>query len=284
MNLEKAIENFREKVELPRGEIDILRVGKELELAEKYSVNPGLVQRKALSLEILPARYLRNFGTVGLDGQKKLLSARVGIAGAGGLGGWLIELLARMGIGELFVVDDDVFEDNNLNRQLFSLERNLGRNKVDAAGERVKAVNSGVAFSGKKERLRENNGVQLFEGCNVVCDGLDNLPTRVLLQETARRLKIPMVHGAIGGYCGQVMTILPGDRGLESFYPLSSQEIPEKLSEEELGNPAATPAMIASWQVQEVVKIILGEGELLRNRMIFFDARLGMVETFQLSS
>jgi len=282
MKLEELIKDCSETVKMPKEEIKVLGIKNELELAEKFNVSVRVIQKKALEQGVLPARYLRNYGTAGFLGQKKLLKARVGIVGAGGLGGWLIEILARMGVGELVVLDKDVFEDNNLNRQVFSLEKNLGRSKVDAARERVKTINSAVIFSGIKGELTDSNGVDYFSGCNVLCDALDNLPGRLFLETTARRLGIPLVHGAIGGYCGQVMTIFPGDRGFESIYPTGTPDIPEKFSEVELGNPSATPAMIAAWQAQEVVKIILGEGELLRNRFLFFDARLGRVEMVKL--
>lgn len=281
MKLEEVLKKNSEKVKIAGKEIGILAVNKELELAEQFNVGPRAIQIKSLEMDILPARYLRNYGTVGINGQLKLLRAKVGIVGAGGLGGFLIELLTRMGVGELVVLDKDIFEDNNLNRQIFSREKNLGRSKVGAAAERVKTINSGVVFSGKKVELREKNGIDFFAGCEVVCDALDNLSSRLLLQDISRKLKIPMVHGAIGGYCGQVMTIFPIDRGLEEIYPINQEKIPDKFIEEELGNPSATPGMVASWQAQEVVKIILGEGELIRNRMLFFDARLGRVEMVQ---
>jgi len=281
MKLEDVIQKNSEKVKIARKEIKSLSVKKELELAEQFNVGSRAIQIKSLELGILPSRYLRNYGTVGISGQQKLLKAKVGIAGAGGLGGFLIEILARMGVGELVVLDKDIFEDNNLNRQIFSREKNLGRSKVGAAEERVKTINSGVIFFGKKVEMGEKNGIDFFAGCEVVCDALDNLSSRLLLQNISRKLKIPMVHGAIGGYCGQVMTIFPGDRGLEDIYPTNQENIPEKFSEEEMGNPSATPAMVAAWQAQEVVKIILGEGDLLRNRMLFFDARLGRVEMIQ---
>lgn len=282
MKITEAIEAAQKIERVSDQEIAILPVRSELEISQRFQVGVRSVQEKALELEIMPARYLRNYGTAGLEGQKKLLKARVGIIGVGGLGGWQVELLARMGVGELVVIDYDVFSDNNLNRQLFSREANLGRSKVDAARERVQAINGGVAFWGAKEALTRDNAVQLLAGCQVICDGLDNLSSRLLLQETASRLKIPLIHGAIGGYYGQVLTIFPGDPGLENLYPINQDQIKEQWSEQEMGNPAATPAMVASWQVQETIKIILGQGEPLRNRLLFFDARQGLIETINL--
>jgi molybdopterin/thiamine biosynthesis adenylyltransferase len=109
-----------------------------------------------------------------------------------------------------------------------------------------------------------------------VVDALDTLPTRLVLQKVAQSLGIPVVHGAIGGYVGQVMTVFPEDEGLYAIY--GRGDVPERGIEAQLGNPAATPMMVAAWQIQEVIKILLDAGELLRNRMLFMDAESGVAE------
>lgn len=244
----------------------------------------GLKQREAeiklLQEGIVPERYLRNMGTLGLKGQISLLESQVAVIGAGGLGGTIIEMLARLGVGKLICVDGDVFAEHNLNRQILSQENNLGQSKVKVAEERVKGINKAVEFQGYPIMLTAENAETLLKGCQVVVDALDNLPDRFLLEEKAKKLGIPLVHGAIAGFTGQVATVFPEDEGLKLIYKKEGK----KGIEEELGNPAATPGLAASWEVQEVVKIITVKGTLLRNKLLYFDAEMGIVEIFSLAN
>lgn len=233
------------------------------------------VEIAALRRHILPERYRRNLGTVGWEGQIALLEATVAVVGAGGLGGWVIEGLARMGVGRLIVIDGDCFEENNLNRQLGCTEATLGQPKAQVLAERVLAVNAATDVIALVAWLSEENGAGLLRGANVIVDALDKLPTRLMLQRLAATLGVPMVHGAIGGYIGQVMTILPGDRGLLALY--GEGPLPERGVETQWGNPAGTPMMISAWEIQEVVKLITAQGGILRGRMLIMDASLGEV-------
>jgi len=131
------------------------------------------------------------------------------------------------------------------------------------------------------EATRENLP-GLLDGAEVVVDALDRLPSRLMLQEAAQEMGIPMVHGAIAGYLGQVMTVFPGDGGLRALYGGGS--VPQQGIEVQLGCPAATPMMVAAWQVQEVIKILLGRGQLLRHKMLFMDAEAGAVEILEIGS
>lgn len=246
-----------------------LPVDLTVELARRYGVPEREVELTALSRDVVPDRYQRNLGTVGRDGQVKLLRSKVAIFGAGGLGGYIVEGLARMGVGRLLVVDGDVFEAHNLNRQLLSTERDLGRSKVDCASERVAGINSAVSVAAVRTSAGRGNLPGLLEDIDVAVDALDNLSARFDLQEAAQAWGIPMVHGAIAGYLVQVMTIFPCDRGLKSIY--GEGDLPEKGIESWLGNPAGTPMLCAACQVQEVVKLITGQGEPLRNRMLMVD-------------
>ncbi|UMZ72580.1 HesA/MoeB/ThiF family protein [Natranaerofaba carboxydovora] len=261
--------------------INLLSVTDEANISKKMNVSHKDIQKKALESKIFPTRYLRNYGTVGFDGQLTLLNSTVGVVGAGGLGGYIVEFLARMGIGNLVVIDDDTFEDNNLNRQLLSTEENLAEYKTSAVSPRVDMLNKGVDVKTITNRLTEDNGEELLGECDVIVDALDNLPSRYALEETAKSMGVPMVHGAIGGFIGQVMTIFPDDTGLSAIYP-KKEDAPDKLIEVSLGNPTATPPMIASWQVQECVKILTGLGEPLRNCLLYFDALEGQVETIKI--
>jgi molybdopterin/thiamine biosynthesis adenylyltransferase len=248
------------------------------QLAKRLGLTIREVEQAAIQARVLPRRYERSLGTVGWEGQARLLAATVAIVGAGGLGGWVIEGLARMGVGHLVVVDGDTFEESNLNRQALCSEAWLGRSKTEAARARVAEINAAVEVTAHPVCADEDNLPELLRGADVVVDALDRLPLRLTLQRVAQRLGIPMVHGAIGGYVGQVMTILPEDAGLRALYP--GDHVPEQGLEMELGNPAATPMMAAAWQVQEVIKLLVGKGELLRDRLLLMDAEQGDVTIF----
>jgi molybdopterin/thiamine biosynthesis adenylyltransferase len=176
------------------------------------------VEIAALELGVLPQRYLRNFGTLGIEGQVALARSHVAVVGLGGLGGYLVEGLARMGVGTLTLVDGDTFFDHNLNRQLLSSEAVLGVSKARVAAERVRQINAAIEVSAHPVYADRENLDGLLAGVDVVMDALDRLPIRMILQDAAAQLNIPMVHGAIAGTMGQVMTILPGDPGLKALY------------------------------------------------------------------
>ncbi len=259
--------------------VPVLGVEATRTIAEKWGMKLKDVEIAALEAGIMPRRYLRNLGTVGLDGQKKLLKSKVAVVGLGGLGGYVCLALARMGVGTLVLVDGDVFVDHNLNRQVLSEVSLLGKPKARAAGEAVARINPAVEVIVREEFARAENLDVILQGCEVVVDGLDNLPARFELEEAARRAGIPLVHGAIAGFLGQVTTIFPEDPGLKTLYGGASVE---KGAEAELGTPAATPMMVAAFQVQEVIKILLGKGRLLRQRLLMVDAESWTVEIVEL--
>lgn len=241
-------------------------------LAACYACQIREVERQALLNEIVPERYRRNLGTIGLAGQSKLLDSCVAVIGAGGLGGYVIEGLARMGLGKIIVIDGDRYAENNLNRQLGCTEAVLGQFKGQVMSRRVAEVNSAVEVVVHTDWLDAENAASLVQGASVLVDALDNLPTRLLLQRIAARLNVPLVHGAIAGYTGQVLTIMPGDIGLVGLY--GDTPGADKGVEVLLGNPAATPMLIAAWQVSEAVKLVVG-GPLLCQRMLVFDTEFG---------
>jgi len=241
-------------------------------IAEECRCTVGDVERAALAARILPERYRRNLGTIGWEGQERLLRSAVAVVGAGGIGGWIIEGLARMGVGYLTIIDCDRFEENNLNRQLGCTERTLGLPKAEVLAERVAQVNAAVAPTPRVVRLDAGNAAELLAGAEVVVDALDTLPARMDLQRAAKALGIPMVHGAIAGYTGQVTTVLPGDAGLTALY---GEAVPERGIETTLGNPAATPMMVAAWQIHEVIKLLVGAKHILHARLLVMDAEYG---------
>ena len=250
------------------------------QLAGETGLSVRDLEIRALNARILPARYERSMGTVGWEGQTKLLESTVAIVGSGGLGGWIIEGLARMGIGHLILIDGDAFAENNLNRQALCTETNLGQPKTEAARQRVAGVNSAIDVTTYPVMADGDSMKRMLAGAHVAVDALDTLPMRLVLQRVARELGMPLVHGAIGGYIGQVMTVFPGDEGLHAIY--GRGDVPERGIEVQLGNPAATPMMVAAWQIQEVIKILLGKGKPLRNRVLVMDAEFGTAEILEL--
>ena len=250
------------------------------EAAVRYHLSQSEVESIAVEARLLPWRHSRSLGTVGWDGLARLLRSTVVVVGLGGLGGYVVEGLARMAVGHLILIDGDVFAEHNLNRQLLSTEGDLGRSKADVARERVMAVNSTVRVTTYDEFATAETLPQRLGQADVLVDCTDRLPIRFVMQKVACAANLPMVHGAIAGYIGQVMTILPGDEGLRALY--GDRDIPDRGIEVELGNPAATPMMVAAWQVQETIKLLLGQGTLLRNRMLFMDAESGTVEILRL--
>ena len=251
------------------------------EIAYKFQTKSREVDILALQNNIIPKRYKRNLGVVSPSEQVKLLQSKVAIIGAGGLGGTVLEFLTRMGIGELIIADKDTIGDSNLNRQILSKETNLGQSKTEVAVKRVKEINSSIDITGHSVFIDSDNVKKIIKGADVVADALDNLPVRFMLQKACRELNIPLVHGAIAGFNGQLTTIFPQDKGLELIYG-TDRDLPEHGSEAELGAPTMIPALIASLEAQEVLKILLKRGKLFRNRLLYLDIEDGTMEIFKL--
>ena len=158
---------------------------------------------------MMEKRYLRNMKALSEEDMKKLYNSKVCVVGCGGLGGYIIEMLARIGVGHITAIDGDVFDETNLNRQLLSNTENIGFNKAEEAKKRMKLVNPHVTINAIITMLDESNAVDLLKGHDVVVDALDNIKSRKLIQKYSSKLNIPMVHGAIAGFYGQVTTIYP---------------------------------------------------------------------------
>jgi len=187
------------------------------------------------------------------------------------LGGLIIELLARFGVGRLILIDGDSFTEDNLNRQLLCREADIGRKKVERAAERVKAVNSAVEVVPRPVFLTGKNADELLSGAEVVIDALDRIAVRILLEKAAGRLGLPLVHGAVGGFMGQVATVFPGEETLSTaLYPGRSGESARGI-EAVLGTPTVTPAAVAALEAMEAVKILLGRETPLTNELLYLD-------------
>jgi len=235
---------------------------------------------EALRLGILPYRYLRNRDSISIGEQLKLAESQVSVIGAGGLGGEVILLLARVGIGSLIVVDSDAFDETNLNRQALSSTLSLGRSKAEEAAVMVHSINLGIEVTPHQVRIDSTNAEKMLAGSDVVVDALDNVPDRLMLEREAKRLGIPLVHGALAGFGGQLMTIFPDDIGLKLLYREVMKRVDPESPEAILGVPTVTPALIGSLEVMEVLKIILKRGTVFRNTMVYVDLESGEVNRF----
>ena len=237
-----------------QAEGDLLPWAAQQRSAEKFGLTLSQVEEAALKEGLLPARYQRNRRTLSTEQQLRLFQSRAAVIGCGGLGGYVVEELARLGVGELVVVDPDVFEEHNLNRQLLSSMRNLGTPKVGAAKQRVMDINPAVAVISHEKAFNARNGAEILQGCRVAVDALDNISARLQLARVCSELSIPMVPGAISGWYGQTAVQLPGGDMLQKIYGGAPGD---KGIETEMGNPSFTPAVVASLQVAQVCKLLL---------------------------
>lgn len=239
------------------------------------------VEIAALNLEVWPRRYLRNAGSLGTAGQKKLLQSRALLIGTGGLGGTIAQLLARMGLGCLVIADGDVFSEENLNRQAFSSEQNVGLSKVQVVQSEILKINAATEVETFGGYIKDEDLASLLTGADVAIDALDNMPSRFMLEKGCKEAGVPLVHGAVAGFSGQVMVIYPEDIGFTAIYG-GGKTLPEKGIEVELGNLAGIVSAVASLQVQEAIKIITGLGRPLRSRLLFLDSLSGSAEIISL--
>jgi len=202
---------------------------------------------------------------IGEEGQKKLKRSRVVIAGGGGLGSPIALYLVAAGIGTIRVIDHDRVALSNLNRQILHGEEDVGNRKVDSASSKLKKLNSAVTIEAVAETITESNVSGLVQGCDVIVDAMDNMPTRYLLNRCAVERKTPFFHGAVYGFEGRAMTILPGETAcLRCLYrgPVPQEKFPVV---------GVTPAVIGSIQATEVIKYLAGAGNLLTNRLLLYD-------------
>lgn len=214
-------------------------------------------------------RYNRNIliEKISEEGQQKLLSSRVLVAGAGGLGSTVIANLASVGIGHIGIVDNDVLELSNLNRQYIHKFANIGRPKVDSARQWVREFNPDIEIETYQKRLDENNYKEIVEDYDIIIDAFDSYKSKFLLNKIAVATGKTLVHGGVTEFFGQVTTIVPHKSACLACilpdYDVNAYVIKGVLS------PAVTT--IASLQSLEAVKVLLGIGDTLENRLISFN-------------
>ncbi len=202
----------------------------------------------------------------GEAGQEKLKKAKVFLAGAGGLGSPAAIYLAAAGIGTLRIADHDKVELSNLNRQVLHWEEDIGKRKADSAAVKLRKFNKGIKIETISETITGTNISRLIGDSDLIVDAMDNLPTRYLLNRAAQQKGIPFFHGAVNGFEGRAMTVLPGKTAcLNCLYHGAT------APKEKFPVIGVTPAVIGCIQATEVIKYIVGIGELLTDRLLNFD-------------
>lgn len=196
-------------------------------------------------------RYERNVTALTESECLMLRQKRVLVVGCGGLGGHIIDQLARIGIGAIRAVDGDVFEPSNLNRQLLCDVHLLGVSKAKAAADHIARVNPDVAAEVVRTFLTQSNAAELLTGCDIVMDALDNIQSRKILAAACEQANIPYVYGAISGWVAQAAISMPGDKLIDRLYP-------EEIELRDKSVLSFTPVLCASMQTALCVKLLTG--------------------------
>ncbi len=209
---------------------------------------------------------------IGTDGQQKLLDAKVLLLGAGGLGSPTALYLAAAGVGTLGIVDDDVVDLSNLQRQVIHSTQRVGIPKVDSAEESIHALNPDVRVVKYPVRLDASNIMEIIDGYDVIVDGVDNFPTRYLLNDATVRLQIPVVSASILGFDGQLSVFKPYEG--PCYRCLFREPPPAELAPSCGANGVlgVLPGTMGLLQATEVVKLILGVGDPAIGRLLLYDA------------
>jgi molybdopterin/thiamine biosynthesis adenylyltransferase len=210
-------------------------------------------------------RYRRQVMLLGEEAQARLCDARVFIAGAGGLGCPAALYLAAAGVGEIRLVDGDIVEPTNLNRQVLHWDEDVGREKVVSAAEKLRALNPEIVVDARPACIDAGNVDDLVGDAHLIIDAVDNFPARYLLNRSAREKNLPLVHGAVCGFDGQATTVLPGRTAcLRCIFP----DPPPAETSPVIG---VTPGIIGLIQANEAIKYLTGTGELLTDRLLIWD-------------
>ena len=196
-------------------------------------------------------RYTRNLGALTEQECAALRTKTVFVAGCGGLGGYLVEMLLRLGVGTIRAADGDAFEASNLNRQLLSSPQALGQPKAEAAAMRAALVNPDVRFEAIPEYVTEENAARLIRGCDAVIDALDNISARRILARACAEEGLPLVHGAICAWSAQAAVVMPGENLIDKIYPEGA-----KLNSK--ASLSFTPPFCAAMQVALCTRLLTG--------------------------
>ena len=280
-SIEKIIKSANPKEFPDKTFYNSISVKQILNLSRASGASGREIEIMALEHGVVPERYVRNMKTFSPQDQVALLKAQVSVVGLGGLGGTVVEILSRLGIGTLNVIDGDTFEESNLNRQFLSTPRMMAKSKADAAERRIKEINPSITVKQHSQFLDQNNGLDLLSRPDVIVDCLDNLKTRFVLERLCRQIGSPLVSAAVAGSSGHVTTIYPQDQGLKLIYG-DPAKTPPHGAEASLGTVPYSVTFLAALECAEIVKIIQHKGSLLRNKLLVADLTDGVFDVINL--
>lgn len=243
--------------------LDVLTLDRARRMAVEIDIPLKCIEWFALDHGMTVPRYEPNVLALGRSGQQRLLQSSVMIVGLGGLGGYVLEELARAGVGRIICVDRDTFDETNLNRQLLATSSTLGTSKSSQAHERAKEINEAVEVVALTTALAEV-APERWQGVDMAFDCLDNIPHRRALAETCSAKQIPLVHGAVGAWCGQVGVIWPHSSALERLYR-NCRDV------ERTSVLPFTAATAASLMASDGAKVLAGKRNDTELRFLFFD-------------
>lgn len=209
--------------------------------------------------------FVKNLAIFTPEEQASLTSKKVLVAGCGGLGSSVVELLARSGIGHLVLVDRDIFEPSNMNRQLLCTTDTLGKSKAETARQRVLSINPDIRVQAFSCSLDETNARELVAGIDIVIDALDSVSSRLLLEDACAEENVFLVHGAVNGWALQAGVCPPGAGLLHLLYEGKDATVHAG------GGIAMTVVSCAAFEVSEAIKILLGRSDAFAGQLIFFD-------------
>ncbi|MBQ8848318.1 MAG: HesA/MoeB/ThiF family protein [Candidatus Gastranaerophilales bacterium] len=226
-------------------------------------------------------RYARNMerGGISLDVQEKLITSKVLVMGAGGLGSGVIMNLAAFGVGQIKIIDDDIVEEGNLNSQFIHKYKNIGRAKVMSAKDWIQDFNPDIKVELDKIKLNELNYFNVIQGYDIIVDCFDSYESKYMLNEIALRHKKILIHGGIQASCGQVTTIVPDKTGCLACV----LQKPKTFVEEKYATFSPIVNTISALQSQEVLKVLTGMGEPLLNKLLIFDGMNSSFKTMEYS-
>lgn len=250
-----------------------------LELSQILNIPLHQMYLQSMEKGLVPLRYLRNMPSITLKQQITLQTSQVAVVGAGGLGGHVIEGLCRLGIGTLHIFDPDIFDETNLNRQVFAEQNTLGNPKVQVMQERCRLINPAVQITAHQIAVKDQNQDDLFADVQVIVDALDTPGDRLTLAAIAGKCRLPLVHGTVAGFGGRVMVIHPLDGRMETLYAGQENAC---SAEHLLGTPVLSPALVASFQMMAVLNILFGKNQSKDSRMIYVDMEKPSLDLFEL--
>ncbi len=201
--------------------------------------------------------------TLIISEKEKIENTHIAILGLGGLGGYILEYALRLGFKHISIIDYDIIEESNLNRQILSSEKNIGNKKIDVAIKRAESINSKATINYFHEKFDESNSYKILKNIDIAFDGFDNLESRIIAVESCEKLNIPFIYGSVYSFYGMVSTIMPKNNTLEIIYKNYNAKKYETQNE----TVSFLPPLVASIQMSEATKLILGKGDIFENKI-----------------